>query len=198
MKTFPLMACLFCLMPTVLVAQTKDKAVAGQYPTFDSSIIYGGTFAAVTLYADDIEQYKYNALKRRVQKVYPYIELGKQVLNDIDENEETCEKSEHRKYLKATEDELKAKFEDELKNLSINEGLVLVKLVNREFSNNCYTIIKNFKGSINAFFWQQLGKRYGYDLKQAYIPNENPELEQAIEDLQSGGLVPALSKRNPK
>jgi len=196
MKTFPIIAFLFCFIPTNLLAQTKDKAVATQYPTNDSSVIYGGTFAAVTLYADDLEQYKYNTLKRRVQKVYPYIELGKKILADIAENEEASKKNEHRKYLKATESELKAKFEEELKDLSISEGLVLVKLVNREYSNNCYTIIKEFKGGINAFFWQQLGKRYGYDLKQEYIPEENPELEQAIEDLQTGGLVPALSIRN--
>jgi len=196
MKTFPIIAFLFCFIPTNLLAQTKDKAVATQYPTNDSSVIYGGTFAAVTLYANDLEQYKYNILKRRVQKVYPYIELGKKILADIAENEEASKKNEHRKYLKATESELKAKFEEELKDLSISEGLVLVKLVNREYSNNCYAIIKEFKGSVNAFFWQQLGKRYGYDLKQEYIPKENPELEQAIEDLQTGGLVPALSIRN--
>ena len=196
MKTFPIIAFLFCFIPTNLLAQTKDKTVATQYPTDDSSVIYGGTFAAVTLYADDLEQYKYNTLKRRVQKVYPYIEQGKKILADIAENEEASKKNEHRKYLKATESELKAKFEEELKDLSISEGLVLVKLVNREYSNNCYTIIKEFKGSINAFFWQQLGKRYGYDLKQEYIPKENAELEQAIEDLQTGGLVPALSIRN--
>jgi len=196
MKTFQIIAFLFCFIPTNLLAQTKDKAVATQYPTNDSSVIYGGTFAAVTLYANDLEQYKYNILKRRVQKVYPYIELGKKILADIAKNEEASKKNEHRKYLKATETELKAKFEEELKNLTINEGLVLVKLVNREYSNNCYAIIKEFKGSVNAFFWQQLGKRYGYDLKQEYIPKENPELEQAIEDLQTGGLVPALSTRN--
>ena len=198
MKTFPIIAFLFCFIPIKIIAQTKDKAVATQYPTYDSSVIYGGTFAAVTLYANDLEQYKYNTLKRRVQKVYPYIELGKKILADIAENEEASKKNEHRKYLKATETELRAKFEEELKNLTINEGLVLVKLVNREYSNNCYAIIKEFKGSVNAFFWQQLGKRYGYDLKQAYIPSENSELEQAIKDLQTGGLVPALSKRNPE
>jgi cell division protein FtsB len=51
------------------------------------------------------------------------------------------------------------------------------------------------KGSVNAYFWQQLGKRYGYDLKQAYVASENAELEQAIEDLQDGGQLPALKKR---
>ncbi len=194
MKTFLKIAFLFCFIPTKLVAQTKDKAVSTQYPTDDSSIIYGGTFAAVTLYANDLEQYKYNTLKRRVQKVYPYVEQGKKILAAMAQNEEDSKKNDHRKYVKATEEELKAKFEEELKNLTINEGLVLVKLVNRETGNNCYTIIKNLKGSVNAFFWQQLGKRYGYDLKQEYVASENPELEQAIEDLKSGGLVPALSK----
>jgi hypothetical protein len=70
-----------------------------------------------------------------------------------------------------------------------------VKLVNRETGNNCYNLIKNLKGSVNAFFWQQIGKRYGYDLKQEYIAKENRELEQAIEDLQEGGLVPMLSRK---
>jgi hypothetical protein len=198
MKTFQIIAFLFCFIPIKIIAQTKDKTVATQYPTYDSSVIYGGTFAAVTLYANDLEQYKYNTLKRRVQKVYPYIELGKKILADMSQNEEDSKKKDYKKYVKSREEELRAKFEEELKNLTINEGLILVKLVNRETGDNCYSIIKNLKGSFNAFFWQQLGKRYGYDLKQAYIPSENPELEQAIEDLQTGGLVPALSKRKSK
>jgi hypothetical protein len=198
MKTFQIIAFLFCFIPIKIIAQTKDKTVATQYPTDDSSVIYGGTFAAVTLYANDLEQYKYNTLKRRVQKVYPYIELGKKILADMSQNEEDSKKKDYKKYVKSREEELRAKFEEELKNLTINEGLILVKLVNRETGDNCYSIIKNLKGSFNAFFWQQLGKRYGYDLKQAYIPSENPELEQAIEDLQTGGLVPALSKRKSK
>lgn len=198
MKTFLKIAFLFCFIPTNMVAQSKDKALSTQYPTYDSSVIYGGTFAAITLYASDLEQYKYNTLKRRVQKVYPYVEQGKKILAEIIKNEAATNKGEHKKYVKDTEEELKAKFEEELKNLTINEGLVLVKLVNRETGNNCYTIIKNLKGTVNAFFWQQIGKRYGYDLKQEYIPIENRELEQAIEDLQAGGLVPALNKRSVK
>ena len=198
MKTFLKIALLLILTPLSIVAQTNDKTVEAPYPTYDSSVIYGGTFAAVTLYSSDLEQYKYNILKRRVQKVYPYVEQGKKILADMTANEEATKKGDHKKYVKVTEEELKAKFEEELKNLTINEGLVLVKLVNRETGNNCYNIIKNLKGTVNAFFWQQLGKRYGYDLKQEYIPSENPELEQAIEDLQAGGLVPALGKRKAK
>ncbi len=170
----------------------KDDTYKTKY---DSAVIYGGTFAAVTLYSNDLEQYKYNMLKRRVQKIYPYVEQGKKILTEMSKNEELSKKKDHKKYIKNTEDELKVKFEDELKNLTINEGLVLVKLVNRETGNNCYNLIKNLKGSINAFFWQQIGKRYGYDLKQEYISTENKELEQAIEDLKEGGLVPMLSKR---
>ena len=162
---------------------------------YDSSVIYGGTFPAVTLYSNDLEQYKYNLLKRRVQKIYPYVEQGKKILIEMSRNEEVSKKKEHKKYVRSTEEELKKKFEDELKNLTINEGLVLVKLVNRETGNNCYNLIKNLKGSVNAFFWQQIGKRYGYDLKQEYIAKENRELEQAIEDLQEGGLVPMLSRK---
>lgn len=123
------------------------------------------------------------------------MEQGKKILIEMSRNEEVSKKKEHKKYVRSTEEELKKKFEDELKNLTINEGLVLVKLVNRETGNNCYNLIKNLKGSVNAFFWQQIGKRYGYDLKQEYIAKENRELEQAIEDLQEGGLVPMLSRK---
>jgi acyl-CoA synthetase (NDP forming) len=178
-----------------LVAQGISKTSNPPLVKYDSSVIYGGTFPAVTLYSNDLEQYKYNLLKRRVQKIYPYVEQGKKILIEMSRNEEVSKKKEHKKYVRSTEEELKKKFEDELKNLTINEGLVLVKLVNRETGNNCYNLIKNLKGSVNAFFWQQIGKRYGYDLKQEYIAKENRELEQAIEDLQEGGLVPMLSRK---
>ena len=50
--------------------------------------------------------------------------------------------------------ELKAEFADPLTNLSVYQGKILMKLINRQTGNNCYEIIKEYKGGVNARFYQ--------------------------------------------
>ena len=78
---------------------------------------------------------------------------------------------------------MRDKFEKELRDHSINEGKVLVKLLNRETGNNCYKIIKEVKGGFAAWTWQIVAKHYTYDLKEIYDPKKEWILEMAIKSL---------------
>ena len=96
---------------------------------------------------------------------------------------------EKRKYIKATEDQLKADFEEQIKNLSINQGNVLIKLINRETGNTSYELIKDLRGSFNAFFAQGLAKIFGHDLKDTYEPEgKDKTIEDIVKQIESGQL----------
>jgi hypothetical protein len=72
------------------------------------------------------------------------------------------------KYLKDYQKRLFREFEEPLKKLTINQGKLLLKLLDREVGLSSYYIIKNYRGGITAGFWQGIAKLFGSDLKKQY------------------------------
>jgi hypothetical protein len=77
-------------------------------------------------------------------------------------------KNERKKYIKSREKELKERFADPLTNLSVYQGKVLMKLINRQTGNDCYDIIKEYKGSLSARMYQTVAFFFGSSLRQPY------------------------------
>ncbi|MFN8276526.1 MAG: DUF4294 domain-containing protein [Chitinophagales bacterium] len=131
---------------------------------------------------DEMEFYKD---VQRIRKVLPYVKIAKRMYVTVMEHKENEKRGAYRHYRKDLEKEMREKFEAELRDLSINQGKVLVKLVNRETGNNCYQIIKDVKGGFSAWVWQLIAKKYDYNLKEVYDPKKERILEMAIRALGS-------------
>jgi len=94
-------------------------------------------------------------------------------------------KEERKKYLKSREKELKKEFADPLSDLSVYQGRVLMKLINRQTGNNCYDIIKEYKGGFTARFWQTLAFVFGSNLKQPYNAAEgDKDIEMIVMEVE--------------
>ncbi|MCW3126290.1 MAG: hypothetical protein JWO03_1948 [Bacteroidetes bacterium] len=119
----------------------------------------------------------------RIRAVLPYVKISKRMYAEIKAQKEADSKREYRHYRKDIESEMKVKFEKELKDLTISQGKVMVKLINRETGNNCYHIIKDIKGGFSAWTWQIVARHYSYDLKEEYNPRKDWILELAIKSL---------------
>lgn len=130
---------------------------------------------------DDEREY-YLSLSR-IRKVLPYVKMAKQLYVDVNDKKESEKKKEYRHYRKDLEKEMRDKFEKELRDLTIGQGKVLVKLINRETGNNCYEIIKDVKGGFSAFTWQIVARHYDYNLKEKYDPKREWIMEMAIRTL---------------
>lgn len=112
---------------------------------------------------------KYNRLRNAVYVTYPFARTAGVTLNDVAAQLEKIDsKKDRKKYIKSREKELKAQFTDPLSNLSVYQGKVLMKLINRQTGNNCYNIIKEYKGSIDARVYQTVAFFFGSSLKQDY------------------------------
>jgi benzoyl-CoA reductase/2-hydroxyglutaryl-CoA dehydratase subunit BcrC/BadD/HgdB len=112
---------------------------------------------------------KYNRLRNAVYVTYPYAKTAGTTLNDVNDRLASIQsKSERKKYIKTREKELKEQFTDPLSNLSVYQGKVLMKLINRQTSNNCYEIIKEYKGSLSARMYQTVAFFFGSSLRQDY------------------------------
>ena len=133
----------------------------------------------------------YYRLRYNVIKVYPYARLAAIKVNQI--NRETSgmkTERERRKYRKRVEDQVRADFEETLKKLSINQGKVLIKLIDRETGSTSYELIKTLKGSFNAFFAQGLAKVFGQDLKDDYDPSgEDATIENIVRQIEAGQIT---------
>jgi hypothetical protein len=127
------------------------------------------------------EEAEFIKLRRYVAAVYPYAKMAGALHQQINGDLEDLDKKRKKnKYLKVKEDALKEQFEDKLKNLTVNQGKVLIKLINRETGNNCYQLIKDLKSPAAAFFWNIWSKKYDYNLKEPYLAEENQDLEMIV------------------
>ena len=130
---------------------------------------------------------KYNRLRNAVYVTYPYARRAGALMNDINENLLTVsEKSERKKYIQTREKELKKEFSDPITNLSVYQGKVLMKLINRETGNNCYEIIKEYKGGVTARFYQTIAFFFNSNLKQPYDPEKEDDavIEKFVKEVQ--------------
>jgi hypothetical protein len=124
-------------------------------------------------------------LRNAVYVTYPYAKAASRIMNEINALlTHVTDRKERRKIIHSREKELKQQFTDKLTNLSVYQGRVLMKLINRETGNNCYEIIHEYKGFVNAAFWQTVAVIFGSNLKQAYDPSDkDAEMEKIVKDV---------------
>ena len=134
---------------------------------------------------------RYWRLVYNVKKVYPYAQLINYYYHESERVMSEMTEKERKQYIKRMEKYLRQRFQKELVNLTVTQGIILVKLVDRETDKTTYDIIKDFKGSFNASFWQTVARLFGNDLKQGYDPAHNKEdmwIEYIISQIEAGKL----------
>jgi len=158
---------------------------------YDGDTIEAKTMEWVYMYskvneATMTDKAKWTRLRNAVYVTYPYAKRASLVMNDInDKIQGMTSKSARKDYIKSREKELKKEFADPLTNLSVYQGKVLMKLINRETHNNCYEIIKEYKGGFTARFWQTVAFFFGSNLKQPYDANgDDQEMEKIVQEVE--------------
>jgi len=123
----------------------------------------------------------YKILKRRVIKTMPFAKMAAYKMKAMEDQLATISnKRDRKKYIKKCENSLKTMYTQQLKNLTIGEGQVLMKLLHRETGKTSWEILKNYRGTAEAFFWQAFGSFWGHDLKQEFDPVLDYQIEHII------------------
>ena len=125
-------------------------------------------------------------LRNAVYVTYPYAKKAGAIMNEINAKiDGMTDKDKRKKYIKSREKELKKEFADPLSNLSVYQGKVLMKLINRQTGNNCYNIIKEYKGGFTARFWQTVAFFFSSNLKQPYdAAGSEKEIEEIVQEIE--------------
>lgn len=136
-----------------------------------------------------LEKYKqeWTRLRNAVFVTYPYAMVAGNTINDINKQlEGVTSKKKRKEYIKTREKELRKQFTDPMKNLSVYQGKVLMKLINRQTGNNCYEIVKEYKGGVNARMYQTVAFFVGGNLKQDWdlTQDDDKQIEGFVRELE--------------
>ena len=133
---------------------------------------------------------KYERLIYNLKKVYPYALIVRSRLARVDDDMRNINNEIGRKeYLKKVEKDVFAEYEGAVRDMTITQGRLLIKLIDRETLNTSYTIIKDYRGKIAAAFWQGIARIFGTNLKEEYDPyGEDALIESIILEIDAGNL----------
>jgi hypothetical protein len=130
------------------------------------------------------EDYRlYRRYKRYAVKVYPYAVEAIRIFREVEYATANMKKRQRKRYIKKLNKQLKSEFKDPLKKLSKTQGMVLIKMIERELDRDMHSLIKDLRGGWTAGYYTTIGFLYGHRLKHGYIEGEDPILDAVLQDL---------------
>ena len=134
------------------------------------------------IFKSDRDRQAFNRLRYNVLKVIPYAHYAgsryRQLQRDL---ALTGDKKKQKLLVKACEQQIKDMFTKEVKNLSISQGEVLIKLIDREIGTTSYDLVKELKGGFSAFVLQSAARLFGHNLKETYDRDEQRDIESILQ-----------------
>jgi hypothetical protein len=177
----------FAFLPVAAFAQTGmilSAMIVGN-DTFPAYELQDVVVVSKRIFKDQLEQYRFNQLKRNVMVVYPYAKEAGGIFRAINDTLSTIEKKKDRnKFVNKKEAELDRLFESDLKNLTVTQGEILTKLVARETSMSVYNLIREFKNPLSAFYWNKMSQFLGYSLRYEYDPQQEKDIELIVRSIE--------------
>ena len=93
------------------------------------------------------------------------------------------------KHLAAVEKGLMAQYTPRMRQLTLSQGKMLIKLIDRECEQTGYELIRVFMGNVKAGFYQAFAALFGASLKRGYDPDgADAEIEEIIFWIEQGQL----------
>ena len=169
-KIIPFLLLMF--LKVGIYGQSKDTTVMYKLSNneeVEALVVNGDTFPIVNLRAFYViakkpvknKRYsrRYRKLRRDVKRAYPYAKLAGMKLKEYDsELKKLKTDGQRRKFMKRVEKELRNEFENDITELTVRQGIILIKLIDRETGDTSYELVKQFRGTFSAFFWQSVAR----------------------------------------
>ena len=140
--------------------------------------------------ASRFQSWRYERTIYNVKRVYPYSKIVRERLDRVNEDlKKITDEKERREYIKTFEKDVFSDYEDDMRHMTITQGRILIKLIDRETENTSYELIKEYRGNISAAFWQGIARIFGSNLKSEYDPEGDDYLiERIIYEIEMGRL----------
>ncbi len=137
---------------------------------------------------------RYYRLVHNFSKAYPYALVARKLVQEADSTiaADNLKRGKREKYINQVQKELFEVFESQLRNLTVSQGALIMKLVDREVGKSSFNIIKDYKSGIAAGFWQGIAKMFGSDLKKPYDPEGEDKATEELVKIWEDGDFPAF------
>ncbi len=139
------------------------------------------TVKGVRIFASEEDRKAYYRLRYNVYKVIPYARIAgdkyRQLQRDL---AVTTDKKQQKELIKTCETQVKELFNSQVKNLTITQGEILIKLIDRETGTTSYELAKQLKGGFHAFMFQSVARIFGHNLKETYDPEQERDIEAIL------------------
>jgi len=140
---------------------------------------------------------KYDKLRFNVHKVYPYAAGVAKLTKEIEaETAKIQSESARKEYLERRQKELFKKYQDDIVKMSHFQGKILIKLIYRQTGSTLYSVIKDVKNSVTAFFYHGIATVWGYNLKDNFDSTDDQLIEIFARELDAGGYNIYYQKDN--
>lgn len=180
----------------IVVKTTNHDSTKGGIPHHDAvrigfEVVDGDTIP-VYLYNDvylktlqsEEEIKRYKKLVRDVKIALPYAKLAAFRLQMMEDNLSMIKsKRARKKYTSECEKAIKAEFMNDLKNLTVTQGKILLKLIHRETGRTTWQILNQYSGTFEPIFWSTMANLYGASTKDTFDPVIDREIEEIIKKL---------------
>ncbi|GGB30493.1 hypothetical protein GCM10011500_53600 [Mucilaginibacter rubeus] len=133
------------------------------------------------IFASEADRLNYRRLRYNVMKVLPYARFAGQRYRQLQRDlAVTADRKKQKELVSTCEGEIKNLFNKEIKNLTISQGEVLIKLIDRETGQTSFAMVKELKGGFKAFMFQSVASIFGHNLKETYDPEEQKDIEAIL------------------
>jgi hypothetical protein len=141
-------------------------------------------------YTKKRDQKKYDKLVRDIKRVYPFAKAVGQEVERVNPLLEKLPQKERKKYMREYEKALFKQYEPELKKLTLSQGKLLIKLIDRECERSSFDLIREYRGGFTAFFWQGFARILGANLKEDFndTKSEDAMINRIIILIENGQL----------
>lgn len=180
-------------------AQEKNKGEMMEYIIEGKDTIYIDNIRASKVYSrvprmKGREWRKYYRLVHNFSKTYPYAIVARKLVAEADSTiaADKLKRVKRDRYINQVQKELFSVFESQMRSLTVSQGALLMKLIDREVGKSSYSIIKDYKNGMAAGFWQGIAKIFGSDLKKPYDPEGEDQATEELVELWESGDFPAF------
>tara|TARA_B110000438_G_scaffold37003_1_gene36811 strand:- start:177 stop:764 length:588 start_codon:yes stop_codon:yes gene_type:complete len=164
---------IFCFLFFSFISFSQENVTISPFIVIDGETIFTSKIPQLDIieFKDNNERRNFYKLKRRVLKVYPYALETKLKVDSLNHALDSIgKKRKKRRYTRSVTKVVKAQYSTALKNLSMKEGRILIKLIYRETGISTYSLLRQYKGWWSATVWQAFAKMYDHNLKTTYDP----------------------------
>lgn len=185
------------------VRSSIQKGGDGQRPDSDGMLpffiegedtVYYDTITASKVYSrlprqKGREWREYYRLVHNFSKAYPYALVARKLVQEADSTiaADNLKRVKREQYVARVQKELFDVFEKQMRSMTVSQGALLMKLIDREVGKSSYDIIKDYKNGMAAGFWQGVAKIFGTDLRKPYDPEGEDALTEELVHIWEAG-----------